>query len=159
VKVVVILYSVFLGLIQGSTEFLPISSSAHLILAEYFFEVKGAGLAFDVILHLATLTAILGYFRKDFFAIALAFSGKYRKKKSQQRTLGIYLCWATLPALLFGMTMGKYAETVLRSPGLIAFTLSLAGAILWWAEKIGSIYFSWLDSWRQLYLDTFLSLS
>jgi undecaprenyl-diphosphatase len=132
-----LIHGLFLGLLQGVTEFLPISSSAHLILAEYYLEVKAAGLTLDVILHLGTLTAILGYFRHDFRGLLLALRRNSTNDESQQRILGLYLCWATLPGVLFGVAVGKYAESTLRSPTLIAITLSLAGALLWWAEKVG----------------------
>lgn len=131
------MHGLFLGLLQGATEFLPISSSAHLILAEYYLEIKAAGLTLDVILHLGTLTAILGYFRHDFLGLLPALRRNPKNNGSQQRTLGLYLCWATLPGVLFGVAVGKYAETTLRSPILIASTLSFAGALLWWAEKVG----------------------
>ncbi len=132
-------YSVFLGLLQGATEFLPVSSSAHLILAEYFLDLKEAGLAFDVMLHLATLTAIAGYFRSDFLSLlsAIPTPAAGGIQQARQRMLAFYLCVATLPAALLGVTLGKYAESILRSPLLVIFTLSGAGAILWWAEKIG----------------------
>ncbi len=133
-----ILYAVFLGFLQGATEFLPISSSGHLILAEHFFGVEEAGLTFDVVLHLGSLLAILGYFRHDFYDLTLALFGVFTPTRGpEQRRMAIYICFATIPAVVLGLALGKAAETTLRSPLIIAFTLSGAGLILWYAERIG----------------------
>ena len=67
-----ILYAIFLGIVQGATEFLPVSSSGHLVLAASFLGVKEASLAFDVVLHLGTLVAVLIYFRVDFLLMTKA---------------------------------------------------------------------------------------
>ncbi len=133
-----ILYAIFLGFLQGATEFLPVSSSGHLLLAEHFFGVEEAGLTFDVILHLATLVAIFAYFRKDLGILLLAFFGSYGAERGpQERKMAFYICYATVPAVLVGLLFGHYAETALRSPLLVAFTLSFAGVLLWWAERKG----------------------
>ncbi len=133
-----ILYAIFLGIVQGATEFLPVSSSGHLLLAEHFFAIEQANLTFDVMLHLATLAAILAYFRKDFLNLIFAFLGQYGPGRSpRERQMAIYICVATIPAVIAGLFLGKYAETIFRSPALVAVSLSVAGAILLWAEKAG----------------------
>lgn len=133
-----ILYAIFLGFLQGATEFLPVSSSGHLLLAGHFFGVEEATLTFDVVLHLATLTALLAYFRRDIAALLLAFFGSYGPGRGpQERRVAIYICYATIPAALAGLFLEGYVESALRSPLLVAFTLSAAGLVLWWAEKIG----------------------
>ncbi len=133
-----ILYAIFLGILQGATEFLPVSSSAHLVLAEHFFGIESGGLTFDVVLHMATLLAILAYFRKDFVNLTLALFGQFTPERGpEQRLMAIYICFATVPAVVFGLAIGDFAETTLRSPKLIACTLSVAGLVLWYAERIG----------------------
>ncbi len=133
-----IFYAIFLGFLQGATEFLPVSSSGHLLLAEHFFGVEEAGLTFDVVLHLATLSAILAYFRRDLANLLLAFFGSYGPERGpQERRLAWYICYATVPAVAAGLLLGHIIETTLRSPLLVAFTLSGAGLLLWWAEKRG----------------------
>jgi len=76
---------VFLALIQGLTEFLPISSSAHLILPAQLFNWQDQGLAFDVAVHVGTLVAIVGYFRKDIANIILAWVCFFKRQKSDAR--------------------------------------------------------------------------
>ncbi|MEN8140572.1 MAG: undecaprenyl-diphosphatase UppP [Thermodesulfobacteriota bacterium] len=133
-----IISAILLGIIQGATEFLPVSSSGHLLLAEHFFQVEGASLTFDVMLHLATLGAILVYFRRDFTSLTLAFFGRPTPgDNGRQRQLAIYICAATVPAVVAGLLLGKYAETIFRSPALVAVSLSVAGLLLLWAEKAG----------------------
>lgn len=133
-----ILYAVFLGFLQGATEFLPVSSSGHLILAEHFFGVEGGGLTFDVVLHLGSLLAILAYFRRDFLDLTLGLFGVFTPERGpEHRRMAIYICCATVPAVVVGLALGKAAETTLRSPAIVAFTLSAAGLVLWYAERVG----------------------
>jgi undecaprenyl-diphosphatase len=134
-----IFYAIFLGFLQGATEFLPVSSSGHLFLAEHFFQVEAASLTFDVVLHLATLTAILAYFRRDLANLLLAFFGNYGPERGpRERKIAFYICYATVPAVVVGLLWGEQFETTFRSPLLVAFSLSAAGLLLWWAEKRGS---------------------
>lgn len=133
-----ILYAIFLGFLQGATEFLPVSSSGHLVLAEHFFGIESGGLTFDVVLHMATLLAILAYFRKDFINLTLALFGQFTPERGpKQRLMAIYICFATVPAVVVGLAIGDFAETILRSPAIVAFTLSAAGLVLLYAERIG----------------------
>ncbi len=133
------MYSIFLGILQGATEFLPISSSGHLVLAEHYLGLKEAGLPFDVALHMGTLTAILIYFRRDFLAMFLSLiKGKGSGKDSDfNRKLFLYICLATIPGVFAGLLFGKAAETTLRSPLVIAGTLSGAGLLLLLSERAG----------------------
>jgi undecaprenyl-diphosphatase len=134
-----LLYAVFLGVIQGATEFLPISSSGHLALAEHFFQIEGAGLTFDICLHMGTLIAILVYFRVDLLQLIIAFIGKDSSPEApQRRRMCLYICVGCVPAVAAGLTFGHIAETMLRGPVTIAFTLSAAGFFLWLSEKKGA---------------------
>jgi undecaprenyl-diphosphatase len=134
-----LLYAAFLGILQGATEFLPVSSSGHLALAEAFFHIEEAGLTFDIALHLGTLLAILAYFRQDFYSMALALIGRDAGPEAEQRRrMAIYIALATVPAVFFGLLFGHAAETLLRGPATVAFSLSAAGLFLWLAEKMGN---------------------
>lgn len=134
-----LLYAAFLGVLQGATEFLPVSSSGHLALAEHFFHVEEAGLTFDIALHMGTLIAILIYFRNDFYALLLAILGKGSRQETEQgRRMFLFICLATIPAVVFGLIWGDAAETYFRGPMTIAFTLSAMGFFLWLAERKGT---------------------
>ena len=132
------LYAVLLGCLQGATEFLPISSSGHLVLAEFFLGLKQAGLTFDVALHMGTLFAILLYFRNDFFKMSEAVfaPGKKDEEIIRLRRLSLYLVLATIPGALAGLFLEKAAETLFRSPLLVAATLTAAGVLLLAAERV-----------------------
>ena len=95
------LYAIFLGLLQGATEFLPISSSGHLVLAEYYLGIEEAGLAFDVALHLGTLLGVIIYFRRDLILMltALVLPRKLGAEAGSQRLLALYICLGTIPAM------------------------------------------------------------
>jgi undecaprenyl-diphosphatase len=119
------LQPVILGVVQGLTEFLPISSSAHLILVPYFFGWEDQGLAFDVALHLGTLVAVLAYFWRDFRGMLV--------DPAERKTLG-FLIIATIPGAVAGLLFEHKAETVFRSPPLIGWTLILLGVALGLAD-------------------------
>jgi undecaprenyl-diphosphatase len=130
--------SIFLGFLQGATEFLPISSSAHLVLAERVLGIAEAGLSFDVMLHLGTLGGLLLYFRTDFLEMGKAFwPGTAGEHVQFSRRITLYICLATLPAVLAGVTFGSEAETTWRSPLLVAVTLSAVGLLLLIADMKG----------------------
>jgi len=138
-----ILYAIFLGVLQGATEFLPISSSGHLALAEYFLGLKEAGLAFDVALHLGTLLAIVVYFRQDFLMMAAAFlpgdkSSVNDEERIRLRRLAFFIVLATIPGVIAGLVLGDASETTLRQPVYVATALGGLGLLLLWAEKRGS---------------------
>jgi len=116
---------IILGIVQGLTEFLPISSSAHLILIPHFLGWEDQGLAFDVALHLGTLAAVLAYFWRDFRDMVI--------HPSQRKTLGL-LIGATIPGAIAGLLFEHKAETVFRAPALIGITLVLLGTALGLAD-------------------------
>ncbi|MCC7201274.1 MAG: undecaprenyl-diphosphate phosphatase [Nitrospirae bacterium] len=132
--------AIILGIIQGLTEFLPVSSTAHLILAPWIFGWNDPGLAFDVVLHLGTLTGIVAYFRRDFYEIAagmFSFRARGAEISGMEGRLGWYIIIGTVPAGLAGFFLKDQIETSLRSPRIIAVTLIIFGLILWWAEAAG----------------------
>ena len=127
-----ILDAVFLGLLQALGEFLPISSSAHLVLLPYLRGQEYQGVSFDVMLHAATLLAVLLYFWKDWWV--LIKQGLTAPRSRQGRMLW-YLAAATIPAALAGLFLDDWADTTLRHPVLIAVNLMVFGLILWAADR------------------------
>ncbi len=135
-----IFQALVLGLIQGLTEFLPVSSSAHLALAPYLFGWQDPGLAFDVALHFGTLVAVLWFFRKEWAALigaAVRIIGK-RKADTPEEKRVIFLILATIPGAIGGLLLEKKAETVFRAPALTATALIVVGIILWAVDKYAS---------------------
>jgi undecaprenyl-diphosphatase len=134
-----ILQIIALALLQGLTEFLPISSSAHLILVPQIVEGwQDQGLAFDVAVHVGTLSAVVLYFRRDITPMAQDWM---RSLTSRQQTVNSRLAWAvlfgTIPVGLAGLLFKNFVETELRSPVVIAAATILFGLVLWWADAKG----------------------
>jgi undecaprenyl-diphosphatase len=130
---------IVLALIQGLTEFLPVSSSAHLILGSKAFGWPDQGLVFDVATHLGTLFAVLIYFRHDLTGMAKAWLGPARSDADrQQRAMVMYLAIASVPALLVGFLAHDLVELYLRDMRIIAWTTIVFGLLLWLADSIGS---------------------
>lgn len=126
------LEAVILGLVQGLGEFLPISSSAHLILIPWLFKWEDPGLTFDIALHLGTLIAVAIYFWKDWLRL---FSKGFTDTKSTDGRLFWYLVAATIPGAAIGFLLEKHAETIFRNPVLIALMMILLGIVLYWADR------------------------
>ncbi len=125
-----------LALLQGLTEFLPISSSAHLILLPTLAGWEDQGLAFDVAVHVGTLTAVVAYYRKDITQIIKAWLASiFGKGMTEDATLAWYVILGTIPVGLVGITLPYVVETMLRSPLAIATTTIIFGLLLWFAEK------------------------
>lgn len=136
-----IVAATLLGIIQGLTEFLPISSSAHLILVPWLFGWQPEGLIFDVSLHLGTAFAILAYFWRDWILLGReAILGLLEGKPfgNIYRKLAWYLVIGTIPAMLVGLKFEKYVESNLRSPLIPAATLVLFAGYLYVAERFGN---------------------
>lgn len=129
--------AIVLGLVQGLTEFLPVSSSAHLSLAPWLLGWESPGLAFDVSLHLGSLAAVAWYFRADWAELiraALTMLQTRRVESPAQRRV-LLLIAATIPAGIGGLLLQDYAETVFRHPAITATTLILLGLILWVVDR------------------------
>ncbi|WP_273858446.1 undecaprenyl-diphosphate phosphatase [Photobacterium sp. GSS17] len=128
-----------LALIQGLTEFLPISSSAHLILPSAVLGWEDQGLAFDVAVHVGTLAAVIGYFRKEVVTLLSAWVGSiFRRKHTAESQLAWMIVLATIPACIFGLMMKDFIELYLRSAWVIAITTIVFGLLLWWVDKRAS---------------------
>lgn len=130
-----ILQVVILGLAQGLGEFLPISSSAHLVLIPWLLRWTDPGLTFDVALHVGTLVAVVLYFWKDWWQLIIKGFTDVRSVKGR---LFWYLVVATVPGAIAGFLLEKKAETLFRSPLLIAIMLILMGIFLYWSDHRSS---------------------
>ncbi len=129
-----------LGLVQGLTEFLPISSSAHLSLTPYLFGWTDPGLAFDVALHIGSLVAVLWFFRKEWVALTRAAGTIISKRRveSVEEKRVMFLILATIPGAIGGLLLEEKAETIFRAPILTACALIVMGLILWAADRFSS---------------------
>ena len=129
---------VVLALVQGLTEFLPISSSAHLILFPRLLGWQDQGLAFDIGVHLGTLLAVLGYFRNEVKLLAVAWlKTLYRRTSSAEGRLAWGLVVGTIPVGLAGVLFNDLIESTLRSGLVIALSTLFFGLLLWWADARG----------------------
>ncbi len=124
---------VVLALIQGLTEFLPVSSSAHLILGSKVFGWPDQGLVFDVATHLGTLLAVLVYFRKDLFNMVRPWIDTGIDDEPARR-LGKILIISSVPAIVAGGFLHGWVEASLRDVQIIALTTIGFGLLLWWAD-------------------------
>ena len=122
-----------LGAVQGLTEFLPVSSSAHLVIIPWLFGWTDQGLAFDVALHMGTLLALLLYYWRDWLDMGVSLADG----RPLPRRLLLLIVVASVPGAVAGLLFEKQAETIFRSPGLIAITLALLGIALWAADVYG----------------------
>ncbi len=127
---------IILAIIQGITEFLPISSSAHLILPSALFGWQNQGLAFDVAVHMGSLLAVILYFRNDIIAMTQAwFSSVFKGQSSNQSRLAWWVIIGTLPAIVFGFLLKPLIEEYARSAAIIAITTIVFGLLLLFADK------------------------
>ncbi len=160
-----IIQSIILGVVQGIAEFLPISSSGHLVLVPSIFGWEDQGLAFDVALHWGTLVAVLVYFRKDWmkifkesYLLNKILNTKYQipntksipniKYQSTKQLLPsiqylkkdplFIIIIATIPGVIAGLLLSNYAETIFRNPLIVAGTLFVGAILLFYSDKIGA---------------------
>lgn len=126
---------IVLALIQGFTEFLPISSSAHLILPSQILGWEDQGLAFDVAVHVGTLIAVVIYFRKEVADILGAWFKSFGKQGATENSkLGWWIILGTIPAAILGLAFKDLVEIYLRSAWVIATTTIVFGLLLWYAD-------------------------
>ncbi|OPX91310.1 MAG: Undecaprenyl-diphosphatase [Pelotomaculum sp. PtaB.Bin117] len=127
-----VLQALVLGIVQGLGEFLPISSSAHLVLVPWVFKWQDPGLSFDVALHMGTLVAVVAFFWRDW---ARLITNGLLRKPTRDGSLFWYLVIATVPGALSGFFLEKQAETVFRNPVLIGIMLIVMGIALYWVDR------------------------
>lgn len=125
------------GLIQGVTEYLPISSSAHLILLPKFLHNEDPGLAFDVFLHLGTLFATLIYFRRDWYNLLRPSQLRDNLTRNEGLSLRLLII-ATIPALIAGALLHSAIQTTFRGEGIVVITLTFGGLLLYVADRFST---------------------
>jgi len=137
---VTLLHAAILGTIQGVTEVLPISSSAHLLLIPLLLGWGESGLTFDVALHVGTLIALFIYFRRDIveMAVSLVTACRHRSLSTHQERLPLIIIVASIPAAFVGKSFDDLIETFFRTrPSLIALCLIIFGILLALADGLG----------------------
>ena len=129
---------IILAIVQGITEFLPISSSGHLVLVPYLFGWADQGLAFDVAVHLGSLAAVCIFFRKD---IASLLSGGVQilagNNKTPESRMALAITLGTVPAAACGLMFASWIEQNLRDPSVIVYTLAGYGILMALADRFG----------------------
>jgi undecaprenyl-diphosphatase len=134
-----IFQALILGIVQGATEFLPISSSGHLVLLPWWFGWDSPALAFATTLHLGTLVAVIAYFYRDLWEITLAWlRSLMHRDMTSKAWLGWWLILGTVPAVVLGLALEDYLERLFGSPPAVAALLLATGAILVLSEYLGS---------------------
>jgi undecaprenyl-diphosphatase len=141
-----IFQAMFLGIIQGITEFLPISSSGHLILIPKFFGWSDQGIAFDVIVHLGSLLAVVVYFRKKLQSIILGVFDR-GVNSALNKKLGIFIVLSIIPAGIFGLSCKDWIEENLRDINVVAYGLIFWGIVLLLADIVNK---KWTKEGKQL---------
>lgn len=135
--------AIILGIIQGIAEFLPISSSAHLIIFPYLFGWEESGLAFDVALHFGTMMAVILIFFKDWWNLFVgAIKDVKEKKKTTNGKMFWYLIIATIPAALAGVLLDNVIEDVIRNKvWIVALALAIMGLLIYVGDKWASKHY------------------
>ena len=133
--------AIVLGVVQGLTEFLPISSTAHLRIVPAFFGWEDPGAAFTAVTQLGTMVAVLAYFRNDLWRISRTWVTSLRntgRRADLDARLGWYIIVGTVPIVVFGVLFERQIETGARSLYLMGTTLIVLGLVLLLAERVGS---------------------
>ncbi len=141
-----VLQAVIVGIVQGLTEFLPVSSSAHLIFVQELLGINQPGIAFDVLLHLGTLVAVVGYFFKDIVEMIKAFvssiidlfRGSFREgfRNDPYKKLAWMVIVGTIPAGVVGMLFDAQIEAAFQSITIPAFFLLVTGTLLYVSQRL-----------------------
>src|SRR3954453_2514532 len=133
--------AIFLGIVQGLTEFLPVSSSGHLLLGQYFLGLDQArfGLPFDAALHTGTVLAVVSFFWRDLIGMFVAFLRSLRGPdfSDPEQRMAYLILVATVPAGLIGFFFENFFETVVRSPWVVVANLVLVGGLFIVGENVG----------------------
>jgi undecaprenyl-diphosphatase len=136
------LQALILGLVQGLTEFLPVSSSGHLVLAQELMGVENGGITFEVLVHFATLLSVLIYFRGILRRLFLSILPPFKPELAGDRKKVGYLAAGTLPAVVAGLTFRDFFEGVYENPQAVSLFLLATGTILFlprWMARRGNL--------------------
>lgn len=145
----------FLGLLQGLTEFLPVSSSGHLVLFQQFVHVAGDDVLFDLVLHVGTLLPVLWFYRKDVASLAAdPIVGKGPWLQREGVKLGLLLLLATVPTGLIGLGFRDLFESWFSFPAVLTVTFAITGTLLWVSKRFqgGSIDLAGMTWWHAVIL-------
>ena len=140
--------AVVLGIVQGLTEFLPVSSSGHLVIFQHLFGINEPVLAFDIAVHVGTLLAVAVYFFRDIVAIVTGFlafaadSFRHRRLRmpdaqAPQARMAILIVIGSVPTAVIGLALKDSAEALFSSVTLVGISLCITGAILWGTRRLG----------------------
>lgn len=133
-----VLDALILGVVQGLTEFLPVSSSGHLVLVPEFFNIPMPTVAFDVVVHVATLVAVLGYFMRDVSKIVLSLAAPHRLRDRKEvkywRRLFVWLVIGSIPAAVAGFAFSSFFESLFASTMAVGVFLLVTSLLLWGAD-------------------------
>ncbi|NOZ06286.1 MAG: undecaprenyl-diphosphatase UppP [Chloroflexi bacterium] len=135
-----LLQAIFLGVLQGATEFLPVSSSGHLVVVPWLLGWPSPGLTFDTMVHWGTLLAVVLYFWRDLLGLALAWLASLRERSLEgdpRRLLAWLIILGTIPAALAGFLLQDVFESLFGQPHWVAFFWIITGLILFGSEKLG----------------------
>lgn len=136
------LNALIIGLIQGLTEFLPVSSSGHLVLSQHLLGVKMPGLTFEIFLHFGTLISVFWVFRRRLFEILKGFLALFKKeewakfKTSEDRWLGLLLILGSIPTAIIGLLIQDYVVKAFENTLFVGVALLITGALLWIADVL-----------------------
>ncbi len=138
-----LLQAIVLGVVQGLTEFLPVSSSGHLLLGQYFFglDQDRFGLSFDVALHMGTLVAVVSYFWRDLLRMASAFFRSFAHRdlaNDADQRMAYLIIASTVPAALIGFLFEGFFEETVRSPWVVVFNFVVIGVLFIVGEVVGT---------------------
>ena len=125
-----LLEAIILGVIQGLTEFLPISSSGHLVIGQYVLDIKLEGNGFEIVTHLGTLISVLCIFWKEILSLILDLTDKNNRKYI------FYLILGTIPAVIIGFGAKSYISELFASVQLVCIALMVTGLILFFSKKV-----------------------
>jgi len=137
---------ILLGIVQGLTEFFPVSSSGHLVIAKYFLKLHLPGAAFEAFLHFGTVVAVIVLFRKEIKELVISFFDSIYKlshgenisnifKNNSSSKFAWFLVISTMPAAIIGYTFSSYFEILFGKPIIASFMLTITGALLWLGNK------------------------
>lgn len=136
------LEALILGIVQGITEFLPISSTAHIVIVQMLMDIEFPGYVLEIFLHLASVLAVIIYFRRDLLEIITGFFGYFKSKTEKNKILfryTLYLILATLITGILGIWLKDLVADSLKSPVVIAISLALTGIFLIFIERYHQI--------------------
>ena len=143
-----IIQAIIIGLIQGLTEFLPVSSSAHLLFAQYFLGITEPNLTFDVVLHFGTIIAVIAYFWRDIIQMIISFflslidlvNGKFltEVRKDPYKKLTWLVIIGIIPVAVVGYVLNDFIESLFVGVSIPAFFLLVTGCILYFSQRMNS---------------------